>query len=341
MTMNAIKVPDHTTIHTPPKSTPIPPASETSYYPPTSGLLSHVPPSWIPYGELMRITKTTGIWVIYLPHLFGTLYVAASGTTHTSATSILHTNLTLFIYAFVLRSAGCAWNDIQDVEFDRQVRRCRNRPMARGALTMRQGYVFTGALTLVCGMILLALPALCCVVAVPSWGLAVAYPFAKRVTDFPQVVLGVQVAIGVGMGMAAVDANALYEARYAREAVVAFFMANVVWTLVYDFVYAQMDLEDDVKAGVRSMAVRFQDRPKVLLSVMVFALILLLGLTGYWQGFGIAYYGVACGGILASMLWMLVTIDLRSQADCRWWFTECTRLVGWSISGGLALDAFL
>lgn len=190
--------------------------------------------------------------------------------------------------------------------------------MARGALTMGQGYVFTGALTVVCGLILQVLPALCCVVAVPSWGLAVAYPFAKRVTDFPQVVLGVQIAIGVGMGMAAVDANVLYEARYDGEAVAAFFTANVVWTLVYDFVYAQMDLVDDVKAGVRSMAVRYQERPKVLLSVMVFALVVLLSLTGFWQGFGLAYFGVACGGTLASMLWMLVTINLKSQADCRW-----------------------
>ena len=313
MTMDA---PSHNNT-TPPKSTPVLP-SEPSYHPPTSGLLSLIPPSWIPYAELMRITKTTGLWVIYLPHLFGTLYVAASKTTPASATSILRTNLTLFVYAFVLRSTGCAWNDVQDVEFDRQVRRCRNRPMARGALTTGQGYVFTAALTVICGMILQVLPTLCCVVAVPSWGLAAAYPFAKRVTDFPQVVLGVQIATGVFMGMAAVDADAIHGVRYERKAVAAFFVANVVWTLVYDFVYARMDLADDVKAGVRSMAVRFQQRPKMLLSVMVVALVVLLGETGFWQGFGVAYYGVACGGTLTSMLWMLFTIDLKSQADCRW-----------------------
>jgi 4-hydroxybenzoate polyprenyltransferase len=288
------------------------------YQPPKSGILSHVPASWVPYGELMRISKPTGILMIWIPHLLGTLYVSACMPSRVPFTDLLYTNTILLVYAFFLRSTGCAWNDLQDIEFDRQVRRCRNRPLARGAISPFQGFMFTLFLTGICLVILTALPKLCYAVAIPSWFGLIVYPFAKRVTDFPQVVLGMQLGTGVWMGMASMDADALSNPAYSKEALAAFYIANVAWTLVYDFIYAQMDLEDDIQAGVKSMAVRFQKRPKSLLAGIVGAIIVALGQAGWWQGFGMGYYGVACGGSTGVMVWMLRTIDIRSMEDCRW-----------------------
>lgn len=298
--------------------TPLP-VDGPPYQPPKTGILSHVPSSWVPYGELMRIDKPTGIYLFFFPHLFGTLYVAASSPTATqSAADIFWINVKLFVGTIFMRAAACAWNDNLDRDYDRQVRRCRNRPLARGALTPAQGYIFTVPLTLIAAGFLFSLPQLCHIVSVPSIALLALYPFTKRFTDFPQLILGFQVAIGILLGMAAVDPQAEKNTDYSKEAVLAFYLMNVAWTLVYDTVYAQQDVEDDAKAGVRSMAVRFRNGPRLLLTCVVFLQLILLGLTGWFQGFGAGYYSVACGGTLASMLWMLLTIDLKQPAECMW-----------------------
>ncbi|PSN75620.1 UbiA prenyltransferase [Corynespora cassiicola Philippines] len=310
------------------------------YQPPKSGILAHVPASWVPYGELMRIDKPTGIYLFYFPHLFGTLYVVASAGSDVSISHLLWANLKLLLGTVFMRAAACAWNDNLDREYDRKVRRCRLRPLARGALTPYQGYVFTAVLTVIAAAFLLALPTLCHIIAIPSIALLILYPFTKRFTDFPQLILGFQVAIGILLGMAAVDPDAINNGRYSKEGVASFYLMNVAWTLVYDTVYAQQDVEDDAKAGVRSMAVRFRNGPRLLLTVVVLAQMALLGLTGKLQGFGAGYFSVACGGTLLSMIWMLGTIDLKQPAECMWWFKNGCWLVGLSISGGLALEAF-
>jgi 4-hydroxybenzoate polyprenyltransferase len=309
------------------------------YQPPKSGILAHVPASWVPYGELMRIEKPTGIYLFYFPHLFGTLYVAASSASTVSVDHLLWTNVKLFVGTVFMRAAACAWNDNLDREYDRKVRRCRLRPLARRAVTPFQGYVFTAVLTAIAAALLLSLPTPCHIVAIPSIALLILYPFTKRFTDFPQLILGFQVAIGILLGMAAVDPDALDNGLYSKGAVASFYLMNVAWTLVYDTVYAQQDVEDDAKAGVRSMAVRFRNGPRLLLTVVVIAQLGLLGLAGQLQKFGVAYFSVACGGTLLSMLWMLLTIDLKEPAQCMWWFKNGCWLVGMSITGGLALEA--
>lgn len=217
-----------------------------------------------------------------------------------------------------MRAAACAWNDNLDRDYDRQVRRCRNRPLARGALTPAQGYIFTVPLTLIAAGMLFSLPVLCHIVSLPSIFLLALYPFTKRFTDFPQLILGFQVAIGILLGMSAVDPSAHVNTSYSPQGVAAFYLMNVAWTLVYDTVYAQQDVEDDAKAGVRSMAVRFRDGPRALLTSVVVVQLVMLVMTGVYQGFGAGYYSVAVGGTATSMGWMLVTIDLKQPAECMW-----------------------
>jgi 4-hydroxybenzoate polyprenyltransferase len=311
------------------------------YQLPKSGLLSHLPVSWIPYAELGRIEKPTGIYLFYFPHLFGTLFVTASSASNVSVSEVLLVNLKLFMGTVFMRAAACAWNDNLDREYDRQVRRCRLRPLARGAITPYQGYVFTASMTVIAAAWLLALPRACHVVSIPSIALLILYPFAKRFTDFPQLILGFQVAIGILLGMAAVDPAAVdptKNAGYSREAVASFYMMNVAWTLLYDTVYAQQDVEDDSKAGVRSIAVRFRKNTRLLLSAVTLAQLSFLGLAGKLQEFGAGYFTIACGGTLVSMLWMLLTINLNEPLQCMWWFKNGCWLVGLSISGGLVMQ---
>ncbi|KAJ8133449.1 hypothetical protein O1611_g162 [Lasiodiplodia mahajangana] len=322
-----------------------PQAGLPQYVPPVSGILSYFPASWVPFGELARIDRPTGIYLFYLPHLFGTLY--ATGTSNqVSLLDIVYKNAILFAGTISFRAAACSWNDSLDYEYDRQVLRCRLRPVARGAVTPSQAHIFTVFLTFLALAFLYLLPRSCWIVSVPSIFLLALYPFAKRFTDFPQTILGVQVGIGFFMGAAAIDDGwfkdidsfAALRNNQRIQAMMAFYLANACWTVVYDTVYAQQDVEDDVKAGVRSIAVRFRGSTRALLwgvSSMVVAMLLA---SGYLQNFGTGYFAVTCGGTMASLSYMLSTVDFTVPAECGWWFRNGTWFVGFSISGGLILE---
>lgn len=118
----------------------------------------------------------------------------------------------------------------------------------------------------------------------------------------------------------------------------AFYLANGCWTIVYDTIYAQQDVEDDAKAGVRSMAVRFRGQAKRLLSVVAFLQVLLLTISGQYAGFGLSYHYVACGFTAISLAYMITTVNLTKPEECAWWFRNGCWLVGLSIAGGLGLE---
>lgn len=315
------------------------PLETPTYTLPQTGILSYVPPSWVPYGELMRIEKPTGIYLFYFPHLFGTLYAAYLHRNRVSTMTLLRTNIILLLGTVFMRAAACAWNDNLDREYDRKVRRCRLRPLARGALTPLQGYVFAGAMTVLAAAFLSTLPLDCVLISVPSIALLFLYPFAKRFTDFPQLILGFQVGIGIPLGMAAVGWNSRETKPQTWQALASLYFANICWTVVYDTVYAQQDVEDDTKAGVRSMAVRFRNGTRILLTSVATLLVVLLVAAGILEGMSATYFTLACGGTAGSMVWMLTTIDLKRPEQCMWWFKNGCWLVGLSIAAGLGCEA--
>ncbi|KAI0451210.1 UbiA prenyltransferase family-domain-containing protein [Xylaria acuta] len=325
------------------------------YTAPKSGVLSLLPQSLVPYGELARIHRPNGFLLVYFPHLFGTLYAACTTSSNETPSSSSHpialynlawANLVLFAGSIFSRAAICAWNDVVDREYDRQVLRCRLRPIARGALSPTQGIVFTALLSAVGLWCLAALPAVAWLIAMPDMVLMAFYPFAKQFLDFPQVILGLQLATGVFMGAASIDQTLFYEFHTIAEAtgdprvwaIAAFYGANICWTVVYDTVYAQLDVEDDAKAGVRSLAVLFRDRTKSLLWAVSMAQVSLLLLSGYFQGFGWKYVLATGGGTLASYVYMLLAVDLTNTSHCLWWFQNGHWFIGSSTTAGLLLQ---
>lgn len=323
------------------------------YSPPTTGILALVPSSWVPYIELTRITRPTGLYLFYFPHLFGTLYAACMSDEAPDAWHLLRLNIILLLGAGFLRTSACSWNDTADVEFDKHVPRCCLRPLARGALSTTQAHIVTATTGLVALACLLVLPTICWVVSVPSAILISLYPFAKRFTDFPQSILAVQVAIGFFLGIGAQD-PAFLESQWnsllagQREgqlrltgSMLAFYVGCICWTTVYDTVYAQQDVEFDAKAGVRSMAVHFRGYARALLGTLSAVLVGLLLAAGYLAGFGAAYNWLACGGPAAALAYMTATVDLTKPAECAWWFRNNCWLVGLPIACGLALEPLI
>ena len=308
----------------------------SQYEPPQKGWLSHLPRSWVPYVQLARLSPPAGLFLIYFPHLFGTIHAAL--VLHAQPAQLLRISTILFGGSFFLSNAIHIWNDIVDAPLDALVARTRHRPIPRGAVSPFAASVFT-ATQAVAGMaFFLPLGWPCFLWSLPCIALWVFYPYAKRLTHYPQVFLGVTLAWGVPMGQVAMGFDPLLalreDARTAGSAA-CLFLASTVWTVVYDTIYAHQDLKDDVKAGIKSMAVLYQGHAKSLFWKLVVAMTGLLGAGGYLAGLGAAYYTLSVATTMLVMGAMVSLVQLDDEASCWWWFTVEFWFVGGAITSGL------
>ena len=309
-----------------------------TYKRPRTGVLSYLPQSWVPYAELMRLAKPVGVMNIYVPYLYGALYAACVMEPVAEPTSLLYTSAMLLAAAFILRSAGCTWNDIIDRDLDRQVARCRLRPMARGAVSPLNGYIFTAAQGVVWLSILSQISISCCYYAIPLTGMVGFYPFAKRVTDYAQVILGITLAWGVFIGCLVVGADPVdliaERPTTTGAGLVCLFMSYVLWTTIHDTIYAYQDIQDDTKVGIKSMTICHRDHIGLLLSGLAAAQIAMLLLTGRFMKADNLYTIGAPVSNAVLLVYMIWQVDLDNPDECWWWFQYGCLAVGGSISIG-------
>ncbi|KAI0479407.1 4-hydroxybenzoate polyprenyl transferase [Xylariaceae sp. FL0804] len=330
---------------------PSSPSIPAPYSPPTTGVLARLPPSWVPYGELARLDKPAGVYYLFFPCLHSTLLAAplalTAGAGAGGPASVLGTAGLFLLGALVMRGAGCAINDLWDRDLDPRVARTRHRPLARGALTPRRALAFTGAQLLLGLAVLLRLPQPACLLyGVPSLLLVAAYPLAKRVTHYPQLVLGLTFSWGAVMGFPALGVDLLAPAAAADggngtaplAAAALLYASNVAWSVLYDMVYAHMDIRDDAAAGIKSIALRHDANTKKVLSGLAVAQVGLLAAAGAAAGAGPAFYVGGCGGAALTLAWMIKRVDLKSVKDCWWWFVNGCWITGGTISLGLGVD---
>ena len=285
----------------------------------------------------MRLHKPVGIMNIFFPYLFGLLFAACVSAPVMELGKIVLLAFYLFAAAFILRSAGCTWNDIVDRDLDCLVERTRLRPMARGAVTLQAAYVFTiaqfGAWLALLWQIL---PDHWPLYAAPLLFFVWLYPFAKRVTDYAQVVLGITLGWGVIAGAAVGGLDALNMAIDDKTVGLAgLYTVYLIWTVIHDTVYAHQDVRDDTKAGIKSMAVRWLDWTKALLWGLAIMQTLLLWSVGTLMRAGIYYICFAVWGNLAVLPTMILQVDLRDPRDCLRWFQAGFLLIGACVVAGL------
>lgn len=245
------------------------------------------------YLALSRIDRPVGIYLVLWPALWA-LWLASDGLPDIMILSI-------FVLGTVLmRSAGCAINDYADRNFDGQVKRTCNRPLATGALTAKQALVFFAILCLLAFVLVLLLNRLTILLSFVAVGLAALYPFMKRHTYWPQVFLGAAFAWAVPMGFAAV----LNEVPWQAWSVYA---VTLLWALIYDTAYAITDKQDDLDAGIKSTAILFGDQVQRVIGLFQF--IMLMGLIWIGQLFalGTAFYIALLGvlGLFVYHQWLL------------------------------------
>ncbi|KAH7146553.1 UbiA prenyltransferase family-domain-containing protein [Dactylonectria macrodidyma] len=308
-----------------------------TYEPPKSGILSMIPASWVPYAELIRLDKPAGTNYLFFPCLFSTLMAAPMAIPMASPGSVIGTSLLFFSGALIMRGAGCSINDLWDRNLDPKVSRTRLRPIARGAISPFKGLVYTGGQLLAGLAILLQFPLPCFFYAVPSLLFVGSYPLAKRVTYYPQFVLGLTFSWGAIMGFPALGVDLLAHSS-ALTAAGLLYASNVAWTVLYDMIYAHMDIKDDVTAGIKSIALKHDADTKKVLTGLAITQVSLLAAAGAAAGAGPAFFVGSCGGALVTLGIMIKRVNLKSVKDCWWWFVNGCWITGGVISFGLAAD---
>ncbi|KAF2235169.1 4-hydroxybenzoate polyprenyl transferase [Viridothelium virens] len=303
-----------------------------AYAPPRAGLLSYLPASVVPFAELIRLDKPVGTYYLFFPCLFSTLLAAPLTIPITPPLTILSTTSLFFLGALIMRGAGCTINDLWDRNLDPHVARTRLRPIARGAISPQTAIIFTGFQLLAGLGVLVSFPPACFFYGAPSLLLVATYPLAKRVTYYPQFVLGLTFSWGAFMGFPALGLDLLSDANLMLAAG-TLYASNVAWTVLYDMIYAHMDIRDDATAGIKSIALRHERNTKAVLSGLAAVQVGLLGLAGWTIGAGPVYYVGSCGGAIASLGLMIWRVRLKSVESCWWWF----RYGCWFTGGAIAL----
>jgi len=286
------------------------------------GWVVRLPSAWQPYALLARLDRPIGAWLLFLPGLAGIL-LAGAGWPRTLRLIALFA-----VGAVVMRGAGCIVNDMWDRDLDRRVTRTAGRPLAAGTITVREAAVFLFVLLTIGLCILLTLDSLAELLGAGSVLLIALYPLAKRLTWWPQIVLGVTFGWGAPLGYAAASGR-------VDGATAALYAASIVWILGYDTIYAHQDREDDAMVGVKSTARLFGSRTRAFLAFCYVATVLLLALAGclaHLSGWFLA--GLLLPAVLLAR--QIADLDIDDPARCLALF-KANRGVGLAIAFALVL----
>jgi len=244
--------------------------------PPANWVDRFAPPATRPYLRLSRADRPIGTWLLLLPCWWG-LGLALVATGARPSSHDLWIAVACALGAFLMRGAGCTWNDIADRRVDAAVARTRARPIPSGQVTVRQALIWLAAQAGIALLILLTLPPVAIALGVLSLLPVALYPFAKRVTWWPQAVLG------IAFNWGALLAYAAHAGRVEAPAVLLW-LGGIAWTLFYDTIYAHQDAEDDALIGVKSTARLFGEATPAWLRRFLVATVTLLGLAAVLAG---------------------------------------------------------
>ena len=287
-------------------------------------------PIWSrPYLRLARLDRPIGSWLLLLPCWWS----AALASALARDVSRLPMIIVLFLVgAFVMRGAGCTWNDITDRDLDAKVERTQSRPIPAGQVGVPQAILFLAAQALIGLAVLLQFNRFAIATGIASLAIVAVYPFMKRITWWPQVVLGLAFSWGALMGSAVILGEIGAPAIFL-------YAGSIAWVIGYDTIYAHQDAEDDALIGVKSTARLFgaqTHRALVVfysLAVILIGVALALSATGVWGWIGLAAFAVHLG-------WQIARLKIDDPALCLRVF-KSNRDAGLILFAGLLVDALM
>lgn len=253
------------------------------------------------YLQLMRLNKPVGIFLLLWPTL-SALWIAADGKPHLK-------NIIIFILGVItMRSAGCVINDIADRKIDAQVSRTRFRPLVTGDVSLVEAYIIFAVLCTVGLLLVFLLNTLTLLVAFTAVFLIVLYPFTKRFFYLPQLILGAVWSMSVIMAFTAENAPLSFVAWF-------FYGIVLIWTVMFDTLYAMADRDDDVKINIKSTAILFGDKDKYIIALLQFIIIILLIALGLYLRFKWFYFLCCLLGALL-FIYQQYLIKDRNPVQC-------------------------
>jgi 4-hydroxybenzoate polyprenyltransferase len=271
----------------------------------TGNWVDGLAPAWMrPYLRLSRLDRPIGSWLLLIPCWWSVALAAIKA----GAPVNFWYSLLFFVGAFAMRGAGCTWNDIVDRDLDALVERTRSRPIPSGQVSVTAAAAFLGLQSLVGLVVLLQFNLFTQFVGIASLAVVAIYPFMKRFTYWPQIVLGLAFSWGALMGWPAVfsrlDAPALL-----------LYAGAISWVIGYDTIYAHQDREDDALIGIKSTALLFRERTKPMLAVFYTLAAVLIAIAG-WSAGGGAIFAVGMLAFATHLAWQIGRLDIDDPLCC-------------------------
>ena len=296
----------------------------------TGNWVDTLAPPWLrPYLRLARLDRPIGSWLLLLPCWWSSALAAVAA--HARAPNLWHVAL-FFVGAFAMRGAGCTWNDIVDRDLDSSVERTASRPIPSGQVSAAQAALFLVLQLLVGFAVLIAFNGFTIALGIASLAIVVVYPFMKRITYWPQIVLGLAFSWGALMGWAGafgrLDLPALL-----------LYAGSISWVIGYDTIYAHQDREDDALIGIKSTALLFGSRTKPMLALFYTVAVVLIGAAGFCADAGL-FFALGLFGFAAHLAWQIVRLNTADSDNCLAVF-KSDRDAGLILFAGLLFDAAL
>ncbi|EGV63056.1 Para-hydroxybenzoate--polyprenyltransferase, mitochondrial precursor (PHB:polyprenyltransferase) [Yamadazyma tenuis] len=277
------------------------------------GWLKKLPEKWIPYAELLRLEKPVGSLLLLIPSLWG--ITMASYAVQAPLTTFLYATSLFTVGALVMRGAGCVINDMLDKDLDRKVLRTTERPIASGRVSRGQAFTFLGVQMSLGLAVLLALPFECFYLGALSLPFISAYPLFKRFTYYPQIMISICFSWGALLGFPAVGAPLdLWVAG-------PLFASGFWWSMIYDSIYAHQDKAFDKEAGVKSTALKWQEKTRPIVNSLFVVQAACFAAAGVMNGMGLGFYTLGSYGFYR-LFSKIKQTNLDDPASCWKFFTD-------------------
>jgi 4-hydroxybenzoate polyprenyltransferase len=282
-----------------------------------------------PYLRLARLDRPIGSWLLLIPCWWSTALAAIAA--HQRLPRLPDLAL-FFVGAFAMRGAGCTWNDILDRDLDRKVARTRSRPIPSGQVSIPAAAAFLALQALIGFVVLLQFNAFAVATGIGSLVIVAIYPLMKRITYWPQIVLGLAFSWGSLMGWAAafgrIDAPAL-----------VLYAGSIAWVIGYDTIYAHQDREDDAMVGIKSTARLFGSQTRPMLGLFFCLAVVLIGLAGRLAG-AAALFAIGLAGFALHLGWQIASLDIADPQHCLRLF-KSNRDAGLILFAGMLADGLM
>jgi len=284
------------------------------------------PPFARPYLRLARLDRPIGSWLLLMPCWWS---VGLAGMRVEHFPSLWHIVL-FFIGAFAMRGAGCTWNDLVDRNLDGLVERTRSRPIPSGQVTVAEATAFMVAQALIGLLVLIQFNRFTVFTGLASLLVVAIYPFMKRITYWPQIVLGLAFSYGALLGWPAAFGRLDWPA-------IVLYAGSISWVIGYDTIYAHQDREDDLLIGIKSTALLFGENTRPMLAGFYAGAVVLIGIAGLMGGGGLIFM-LGLIAFAAHLAWQVVRLDINDSAHCLKLF-KSNRDAGLILFGAMLLEA--